>query len=162
MKHTNHIMAAALALLTAMPAAAQGDSTVTDYEYMNVLTADKNIKYERAMVRKITFGNGKVKVYSSEGIREFDQIDLRMLIFSNDMIVDDIRETDASPEGGVFRKGILGNLNVPDGTPVHVYSISGLLFSTAEVNQNAVNLSSLPKATYIVKVGKNAYKIQVE
>ena len=162
MKHTKHIIAAGLALLTAMSAAAQGDSTVTDYEYMTVLTTDKNIKYEKATIQKITFGNGKVKVYSSEGIREFDQIDLKMLIFSNDMIVDNIQETDASPQGVVFKKGTLSNLNAPDGTPVYVYSISGLLFSTAEVNQHAVSLSCLPKATYIVKVGKNAYKIQVE
>ena len=64
MKHTKHIIAAGLALLTAMSAAAQGDSTVTDYEYMTVLTTDKNIKYEKATIQKITFGNGKVKVYS--------------------------------------------------------------------------------------------------
>ena len=161
MKHYIHIIIAVLALLTAMPAAAQSDDNGTDYDYMTVRTTTGDTPFVKAKIQKITFAEGKVQVYSSEGIREFDQIDLKMLIFSN-ALIDAIEEIDASPEGVTFKDATLSNLNAPEGTPVYVYSISGLLFTTSEVNHSSVSLSHLPKAPYIVKVGKKAYKIQVK
>lgn len=161
MKHNIHIIIAALALLTAMPAAAQSDDNGTDYDYMTVRTTTGDTPFFKAKIQKITFEDGKVQVHSSEGLREFDQIDLKMLIFSND-IVDAIEDINISPKGPTFSNGTLDNLNAPDGTPVYIYSLSGLLFTTSEVNHSSVSLSHLPKAPYIVKVGKMAYKIQVK
>jgi len=161
MKHNTHIIIAALALLTAMPAAAQSDGGSTDYDYMTVRTTTGDTPFVKAKIQKITFADGKVQVHSSEGLREFDQIDLKMLIFSND-IVDAIEDINVLPKGPTFSNGTLDNLNAPDGTPVYIYSLSGLLFTTSEVNHSSVSLSHLPKAPYIVKVGKKAYKIQVK
>lgn len=160
MKRNIHIIVVALALFVAMPAAAQNDGSDKDYDYMTVRTTNEDIQFVKAKIQKITFAKGKVQVYSSEGMREFDQIDLKMLIFSN-ALIDAIEEIDASPEGVTFKDATLSNLNAPEGTPVYIYSISGLLFTTSKVNRNSVSLSNLPKATYIVKVGKKAYKIQV-
>lgn len=161
MKHNIHTIIAVLALLTAMPAAAQSEGSGTDYDYMTVRTTTGDTPFVKAKIQKITFADGKVQVHSSEGIREFDQIDLKMLIFSND-IVDAIEDINVSPKGVIFKDGALDNLNAPDGTPVYVYSISGLLFTTSKVSHSSVSLSHLPKAPYIVKVGKKAYKIQMK
>ena len=156
-KKRNLFLCSALLLCTCYTASAQTD----ELSYLNIAHGGVEYSLTLSNLQKLTFADGKMQAFTTEGTNEFDCANLEKLYFSavptsiNDasVIADKLKFNSAS--------GLL-SVEAKIGDIVRVYAINGKLVNSLRLNSNtgALNLNGLSKGIYLVKLNNQVIKIQ--
>lgn len=144
-------------LLVALLALGSAVAVADDLQYMTVAYNGIEQSIELESIRKITFENNNVVVYTAEGQLTFAQSEMERMFFSATPTAIESLPTEGEGlrmEGGVLHvSGQTGRL--------YVYGSNGALQHMAEVSGPAsINLGGLAKGVYIVRLGSQVIKIQ--
>ena len=129
----------ALLLLASQTASAE----FYDYPYMAFQTADGTVKTLSVSSLSLTITDGQLIAVSDDGTEQFTLSDLAKMYFTTEAEATKVQATEAA-----------------DSSSVEVISLSGVSYGTFSDVEAA--RKSLPAGMYIVKNGKETFKIAVK
>jgi hypothetical protein len=134
-----------------------------DYSYLTIQQNDAgNTEASVALssLRKITFSNGAMELYNASGasLGTYTLSDLNMMYFS--ATPTGIQNANTNQFSAILSNGTL-KINATVGSRISLYQTCGALvksFSSA-AEESEINMSSLPKGVYLLKVNSKVTKI---
>lgn len=126
----------------------------TDYLYLNVTGTGGS--YQLSDIRKITFTASDMVLWSDNGTTTIPLADIGKMILSD--MSTGIETPQARPAEAFTIAN--GKLQMADGALLTIYSTDGRMVRQLRANgQEQIDLSTLPKGAYIIKVNNTARKI---
>lgn len=143
-------------LLSALVALSAHSIWADEYNYLTVAYNNVEQSITLSTVQKITFQNGNCVVSTTEGDFSYPLSQMEKMKFTADPTA--IERLPLQTEGLKCADGIL---TVGQKGLLHIYNANGALIRMANVAQagSVVNLKSLPKGVYIVRMGETTIKI---
>ncbi|MEG1860422.1 MAG: T9SS type A sorting domain-containing protein [Bacteroidaceae bacterium] len=137
-------------------------ATAQEYNFMTFKQGASLSGYETSLPiekLKITFAGGNLLATSTAGTKTFPLNTLSQMFFTSTPTSIELEGVNSNPLIGIV--GSTLTINAPAGSLARVYDASGkqLISTTTCVNGASMNLSSLAKGLYFLKVGQRTFKI---
>lgn len=141
----------------ALLAACSLTTMADDYQYLTAAYSGVEQSVELSSIKKITFENNSVVIFTSDGQITLPQNEMEKMYFSATATA-----IESLPQESDNMKVNGNTLHVSGQTGVlRIFGANGTLQRVAKVDGNAaVNLSGLAKGVYIVKMGDQVIKIR--
>lgn len=140
-----------------------GTSWADDYSYLTIQqnnAGNSETSVVLSSLSKITFNNGSMQLYNATGtsLGTYSLSDLNMMYFSATATA--IQSVNTNQSSSVFSNGVL-KIDATSGSKISLYQTSGTMvksFSSA-AEESEINMGSLPKGVYLLKVNDKVTKI---
>ena len=143
-------------LLSALVALSAYSVWADEYNYLTVAYNNVEQSITLSTIQKITFQGGNCVVTTTEGDFSYPLSQMEKMRFTADPTA--IERLPLQAEG---LKCMDGNLTVGQKGLLRIYNASGSLIRVANVSKagSVVNLNTLPKGVYIVRMGEKTIKV---
>lgn len=143
-------------LLSALVALSAQTAWADEYNYLTVAYNSVEQSIALSTIQKITFESGNCVVSTSDGAYSYPLSQMEKMKFTADPTA--IERLPLQAEG---LKCMGCSLTVGQKGLLHIYNTNGALVRVANVAQagSVVNLSTLPKGVYIVRMGDKTIKV---
>lgn len=138
-------------------------SRADDYSYLTIQknnTGNDESSVALSSLSKITFSNGAMSLYDASGNRLgiYTLSDLNLMYFSNSATA--VESLSVNSESVVLQNGIL-KINSSAGSKISLFQSSGALVKSLSASdaESEINMSSLPKGIYLLKVNDQVTKV---
>lgn len=133
-----------------------------DFSYLTIQKNDASNteqSFSLSLLSKLTFSNGSLILTMGDGTTSsFTLTDLNLMFFSNQAT--GIQSAQTSSKLAILNNGVL-TISTESGAKISLFQTNGALVRTLTTtdNETEINIGSLPKGIYLLKINDKVQKI---